>query len=372
MEGYILGGRNIPAQSFKAQFRRENGLRELRAFEDAYCRTFIQEDDFRRIASWGANGVRLPFHYAFLEKKPYQYDTERLAFLKTVLQWAEKHSLKVILDLHAACGSQNHDWHSDSRGSARLWQNRKFQERTAALWEYLASALKDSPALYGYDLLNEPVIDKERISVLQQLYRGIIRAVRSVDARRILFLEGNVWAQEIDFLKDLLGENIAVSIHSYHPLEFTFNFMRYASYPGTIGGLPWNRDALRNSLASYKEFSLKHNVPIYVGEFGVNYRENANGELQWVEDMVSIFREFGFSWTYWTYKAVSNSVFPDGIVQYVENPAWVRREGVVYGWENYPALWKDHKKEIVESFDSARFRENEKLVEILRRYFNET
>lgn len=369
MEGYILGGRNIPVRRMKREFCRHNGRKALHAFEKAFQTNFVSEQDFQRIVSWGAQVVRVPFHHRLVEDWPFHYSQEGMDILKTVLTWAHKYGLKVILDLHAACGAQNHDWHSDSTGSAHLWNNAWYRKRTCALWKYVAGHLKDMPALIGYDVLNEPVLEKSRVRLLEGFYRECIRSIRSVDKKTMIYLEGNTWAQDIDFLQGLLGENISISIHTYAPYTYTFNFRRGISYPGQHEGEAWNRDRLLRHLQPYKDFSFRHNVPVYVGEFGVNWRGNSYGEAQWLDDVLSIFREFGFSWTYWTYKSVSNPVYPDGIVQYQENPAWVRREGPVYGFENYPLLWKKHSAEMIKSWHTDQWAVNSPLLDILKHYF---
>jgi hypothetical protein len=218
-------------------------------------------------------------------------------------------------------------------------------------------------------VLNEPVLDKNQTQKLVDAYKEIIRRIRVTDQWMIIFLEGNTWAQEVDCLKELLGPNIFVSIHTYAPLSFTFNYVRGLRYPGTIEGAVWNKDRVYRYLEPYKRFSEAEKVPIYVGEFGVNYREGACGELVWLEDMLQVFKEFNFSWTYWTYKAVSNSVFPDGVVQYLPNPPWIRREGPVFGLENLNVEWKKHKDAIIASWKTEMFTEREPLLNILKKYF---
>ena len=48
------------------------------------------------------------------------------------------------------------------------------------------------------------------------------------------------------------------------------------------------------------DFQNKYNVPIYVGEFGVA-RWAPNAE-KWLEDVISIFEENGWDWTYHAYR----------------------------------------------------------------------
>ena len=112
---------------------------------------------------------------------------------------------------------------------------------------------------------------------------------------------------------------------------------------------------MRKFLSGYAALARKKQRPIFVGEFGVNDREGLYGEDQWVKDIVSCFKEFGFHWTYWTYKAIKNNVFPDGIFSYMENPPWVNRAGVRMGWDTYSDLWIHRREEIVESWKTENF-----------------
>ncbi|MCD6539177.1 MAG: cellulase family glycosylhydrolase [Candidatus Omnitrophica bacterium] len=370
MEGYILGGRNISESSFKRNFKKRYSQKELSNFERNFRRVFITEEDLKRISSWGAKVVRVPFNAKLIEKKPYTYDKGGLDLLKELAGWASKLEIYLILDLHSGCAPQNKDWHSDSEGEALLWEEREYQKRTISLWEYLADNFKEEKAIIGYDLLNEPVIEKKRINILKKFYKELVKAVKAVDKEHLLFLEGNLWAQEIGFLRDLIEDEVWPSIHFYPPLDFTFNFRPHYKYPGYIGGELWNKDTLRKILEKYYAFSRKNRVGMFVGEFGVNFRGGYFGELDWLRDCLEIFEEWGFSWTYWTYKAVANSVFPDGLIQYRENPPWVRREGPVYGWENYYDLWGKNKREIIQSLNSENFSENKEIIDILKEYFD--
>lgn len=369
MEGYLLGGRNIPQSLFEENFQKIYGREELQSFKKNFQNNFITEEDFLKISSWGVNTVRIPFSYKILEKAPFKYSSEGVRLFKKILRWAKKYNLYIILDLHAAAGSQNKDWHSDSKGRALFWDKKSYQERTILLWEYIASSLKNSEYLLGYDILNEPVLEKNRISLLKNFYKKVIRKLRIIDKQRIIFLEGNIWAQEIRFLEELLQENVKISIHTYQPLNFTFNFRPQYRYPGQIDGVRWNKDTLRKYLYKYKKFSEKNKVDIYVGEFGINYRGGIWGELNWLKDILSLFEEYRFSWTYWTYKAVANSVFPDGVVQYLNNPTWIRREGPVTGWENFYTIWRKNKKQIISSWKTRHFSENKDLLEILKSFW---
>jgi aryl-phospho-beta-D-glucosidase BglC (GH1 family) len=371
LEGYILGGRNIPESRFRYQFKKVNGDKKLVEFYRLFRNTFIKEDDFRNISLMGANVVRLPFNYRLIEVNPFCYRQQGLEYLQRALRWADKFGLKVILDLHAAPGAQNFDWHGDSTGKALLWEKDVYQQRTYALWEYIVDQVKDSSALLGYDVLNEPVLGKKNPAVLKRFYNRLIKHIRAIDKESIIFLEGDIWAQRIDFLKDLINHNISVSIHFYQPLNYVFNFIPFYSFPGRIEGKSWGRNTIHRCLELYQRFSQQNKVNIFVGEFGINWRGGKWGELEWLEGVLEVFDKFGFDYAYWTYKAVANSVFPDGIYQYIPNNKYICREGTVYGWENYISLWKTEKKKIVDFWRTDHYTPNKKIIYTLSRHFKQ-
>jgi len=363
MEGYILQARNIAVHQFKKEFSAALGAKALKDLEKSFYQSFIQESDFEAIAKLGLNCIRLPFHHSLIERVPYHYSDDGLAYLDQAIAWAEKYHLYIILDLHAAPGSQNHDWHSDSLGAAELWKNKIFQKRTFALWEFLADRYKDNPTVAGYDLLNEAVIDDA--AVLNRFYATLIRQIRAADKNHILFVEGNKWATDIKCLQRFPDTNLALSIHFYHPIDFTFNFVPQLSYPLRYQKIFWNKAMFGRIVASYAKIAKEHQAPILVGEFGVNYRDNRDGEVDCLSDVVKCFNDHDFHWTYWTYKAIKNTTFPDGILSSYPNHPWVNRQGPKTGWETYAALWPKEKRRIIESWKSDHFTPNAKVIKAL-------
>ena len=114
--------------------------------------------------------------------------------------------------------------------------------------------------------------------------------------------------------------------------------------------------------------SRRNNVRIFAGEFGINWRENKYGELRWLDSVLKAFDQFGFDYAYWTYKAVANSHFPDGLYQLMPNSDFIRREGPLFGWENYIRMWKDRKDEIIKSWDTKNYTPNKKILATLKKY----
>ncbi len=362
MEGYMLHGRNFAEHIFKKEFARRNGRKQLEEFKRLYRGNFIQKGDIRRIRKMGANCLRIPFNYRLI-----QQDKE-WGYLDNVIAWCKREGLFCILDLHAAPGAQNTDWHSDSDGRALLWQKKNLQRQYLSIWRAVARRYKDEAAVAGYDVLNEAVVKNPQ--VLNRLYSRVIKEIRKVDRRHIIFLEANRWAQQLKTLGKPKGKNIAYSIHVYPPVNFTFNFQPHLKYPGYIDGEYWDKKRLYNYIKAYRDLADKWQVPIYAGEFGINFRSpRYYGELRYLKDVLDCFRQFGFHWTYWTYKAVAGGLYPDGIYQYLPNAPWVKREGPTIGWENFYSLWKKQKTKIAASWKTEKFTENRYITKLLSRYF---
>lgn len=361
LEGYFFHGRNFGAQIFKRNFVKHNGKEALKHFLSTFRQNYISYQDIRRIKKMGANVIRLPFNYRLL------YKEKRWDYLNRAISWCKKEGIRCILDLHAAPGAQNPDWHGDSDGKARLWKDKKNRDLLVKIWGKIAQRYKDEPTIAGYDVLNESVTKNSKL--LKKLYARITEEIRKFDKRHILFFEGNHYAQNLSFLGKPKDENTAYSIHVYLPLSFTFNLEPHLKYPGAIEGKKWDRKRIMQMVESYHRFSEKWNVPIYVGEFGVTFRSAKDyGELNYLNDLLSAFKKYNFHWTYWSYKCIANTHFPDGIWQYLPNPAWVKREGPIFGWENFYFLWKKHKKKIASSWKTKKFSKNKYISKLLHRY----
>ena len=364
MEAYFMHAPNTAVRLMKKEFEKSLGPRALAELEKAFCDNFIREEDMRRVADFGFNCVRLPFHFSLIETTAYAYSKAGLSYLDEALRWARKYGVYVILDLHAAPGAQNHDWHSDSLGKADFWTSASCRKRVYALWEFLADHFKDEPMVAGYDVLNEAVLGDAKI--LNEFYHGVIKAIRRSDKKHILFIEGTRWAQDIAVLDDFVDDNWLYSIHFYEPPEFTFNFVPHLRYPFKIPQVKWDKDIMRRRIEGYYKFAKQRNRPVHVGEFGVNYREGIYNEHVYIRDLVKCFDDFGFHWNYWTYKAVKHFMFPDGIYSYYPNPAWVNRQGPVTGWNRWMDLWGKHKKDMIASWRTGAFAANTHVLNPLK------
>lgn len=103
--------------------------------------SWITEDDFAAIAAAGLNHVRLPVGYwAFAVGSGEPYITGQLDYVKKAITWASDYSLKLVIDLHGAPGSQNGFDNSGQRMSYPTWHsNQTNVDRTNAIIKTIIS-----------------------------------------------------------------------------------------------------------------------------------------------------------------------------------------------------------------------------------------
>lgn len=278
--------------------------------------THHNEQDFQRVADMGMNVVRFYLNYKTLEddSAPYQYKEEGWKWLDQNISWAKKHNIYLILNIHVPPGG----FQSNGNGGA-LWQNPENQQRLKALWHNIAKRYSTEPTIAGYDMLNEPVVT-ESITQWQHLAQQIADTIWQVDKNHLLIVERlNAINKNWDNVNDdnnlflIQDENTMYTFHFYSPFKFTHQYASWANmgeggkYPDESisegNGFVRNKAYLQDQLNEYLAFGRKHNVPLYLGEFGVikdSFLENKGG-IDWTSDMLDILVEENIHFTYHVY-----------------------------------------------------------------------
>ncbi len=324
---------------------------------------FFDVDDLKFLKKLGVTVVRLPLNYRHFEddEHPFEYKESGFARLDKALSLCESVGIYAILDMHAVQGWQNAHWHSDnSRGISLFWRNRQFQDRFIALWEELARRYKGRTVVAGYNIMNEPcsnvadgdyphtfygayVPDWDRMN---RIYRRTVEAIRKIDPSHIIFLEGDMYSHSFHGLDAPFANNLVYSSHNYNAAGFG-----PGPYPGEFhthrpdrqeeNGY-WDRNKQVEVFKAQEgtKFSERHNVPLWIGEFGSQYNgpaEEVPYRLKAMEDQINVFNQFGAHWTTWTYKdvGVMGLVTLDPESEYMEIIAPVQEKKRLLAAENF-------------------------------------
>ncbi|PQV64318.1 glucan 1,3-beta-glucosidase [Abditibacterium utsteinense] len=136
--------------------------------------TWISEADFRWIAEYGLDAVRIPIGFWTLqEAKPYLGAARHL---QNAFDWAQKYDLKVLLDLHGAQGSQN-GWEHSGRSGEIGWTKPENRAASLQTLSMLADKYGAHPNLWGLELLNEPRYDVS-LDILREFYTSAYKTLR--------------------------------------------------------------------------------------------------------------------------------------------------------------------------------------------------
>jgi aryl-phospho-beta-D-glucosidase BglC (GH1 family) len=298
-EGYMLRVSG-PGQQHKIRQRIEElaGLAPRQVFYDNWLDNHTRKQDIDSLKAWGFNSVRLPMHFDLytlpVEKEPVPGKNTWLPsgfrMTDSLLAWCKANHMYLILDLHAAPGGQGNDLNISDRDTSQpsLWDSRAQQEKTIALWRKLAERYKDEPWIGAYDILNEPnwgfddpVNDKNGIkektnAPLKKLMQEITAAIREVDKKHIIIIEGNGWGNNYNGILPPWDNNMVLSYHKY------WNFNDEAS--------------IRHILEARK----KYNVPVWLGETG----ENSN---VWFTSAIRLLESNNIGWSWWPLKKLGNN-----------------------------------------------------------------
>lgn len=312
-EGYMLGlgdlekGQQHVIRRHIADLIGEDGAAE---FYQAWLDNYITKADIDAMGAWGFNSVRLPMHYNLftlpVEDEPVAgQDTwleDGFARVDRLLEWTRANDMHLILDLHAAPGGQGTDLPISDRDPAKpsLWENPENQRKLIALWEKLAQRYADEPGIGAYDILNEPNWDFDgpagghgcestQNAQLWDFYRRAVAAIRAVDQRHMLVIEGNCWGNNYKGLDALPDDNMVVSFHKY-----------------------WNVNT-PETIADFLALRERYDAPLWLGESG----ENSN---TWFRDSIALVEGEGIGWAFWPLKKFRFNQ----PLQVDPNPGWGR------------------------------------------------
>ena len=275
------------------------GEDEARRLMDVHYAHWFTAEDFDRLRSFGFNAVRLPFHYALIERdegaSPYDF-----RWLDHAIGLARGAGLYVILDLHGAPGGQSIDQPSGRVGENELWTSPRAQQRMVDLWVALAERYGDEPTVAAYDVINEPWGDlkQDMRGHLIALMSRVVPAIRAVDADTLIYLPGTL--QGVTFY----GEP---ADRGWTNTGFTDHF-----YPGLfsdVTALSSHLQLLGPTAEAKQRFFAAVDAPMLVGEFNVVFDHVGGAAL--MRATYDRYAELGWSATMWSAKRLLSSPSAD-------------------------------------------------------------
>ncbi|XP_010269195.1 PREDICTED: glucan 1,3-beta-glucosidase A-like [Nelumbo nucifera] len=268
--------------------------------------TFIVEDDFKFISNNGLNAVRIPVGWwiASDPTPPMPFVGGSLQALDNAFLWAKKYGIKVIIDLHAAPGSQNGWEHSASRDGFQDWGTTDDNiQQTVEVIDFLTARYARNPSLYAVELMNEPRSPGVTLASLEKYYRAGYDAVRKHSSTAYVVMSNRLGEPSeprelFPLASGLVGS--VIDVHYYNLFNDAFYNMTVQE---NIDFIHTNRSAELNNVTT-------SNGPLtFVGEWVAEWRVNGATKMDYQRFAAAQLEVYGratFGWAYWTLKNVRN------------------------------------------------------------------
>ena len=298
-------------------------------------RLHIQEDDFARLEELGFDFVRIPIDEVQFWDEQGNKLPEAWDLLNNALDWARKHNLRAIVDLHIIRSHYFNAVNEGDKAANTLFTSEKAQEDLINLWRQLSDFLKERSCDWvAYEFMNEPVAEEHE--QWNQLIAKVHKALRELEPQRTLVIGSNLWQghQTIKYLKVPEGDkNIILSFHYYNPMILTHYgawwsplcaaYKGKVNYPGVLvskedyDAAPaaikeelkpyteevWDINKIREQFKDAIEAAKKYDLQLFCGEWGVYEPVDRELAYNWYRDMLTVFDEFDIAWTTWCYDA---------------------------------------------------------------------
>ena len=258
--------------------------------------------------------------------------------LNRFLPYCEEIGLGVILNLDAGFMPFIIDQ------NAKLWTDPEVREKLADYIAAKARYFSNSPAVIGYDILNEPIPPGstaweedgawltcgynaedagDRKEILADFYNTVIEKIRQFDKKRLIVLQPGPWGYPAGFpglLNVTDDERVIFSFHFYDPVGFTASNVKawgnktdapddIATYPFTYGNSNriFDKSTLKRVTQSVVDFQKarteKTGRPtiVWIGEFGSVRWNDGDSLLRWHADALELMDENQWGYAYFLY-----------------------------------------------------------------------
>lgn len=265
---------------------------------------FITEPDFKRIADWGFDHVRIPIDYNVVQNADGSMKEDGMRRIDDALSLCRKYGLRAVLDLHK---TQGFSFDKDE-GEAGFFESEKYQNLFYALWEAFAERWGKYPENVMFELLNE-VTEAEFLPAWKHISAECVRRIRrfAPETRILLGSYHHNGAREVQYLDAPYDKNVLYNFHCYEPLKFT--------HQGAHWDTGLNRDdrftfAQSGASEAYFEelFSSAiakaeaEGAELYCGEYGVIDIVPPEEALKWFRAIHAVFEKHGIARAVWSYR----------------------------------------------------------------------
>ncbi|MCW3149114.1 glycoside hydrolase family 5 protein [Stutzerimonas stutzeri] len=250
--------------------------------------TYPAESYYKKYADLGMNLVRLPFLWERIQPKlNTELNAAELARLKQSLDYAHKHGVKVILDLH-----NYYRYFGKLIGSSEVPIS-----SFAGVWKRIVQQVANHPAVEGYGLMNEPYSTN---GLWPQAALAAAQAIRTLDSQRWIYVAGDRWSSAYHwphYNNQLINDpwmrdpknNLVYEAHMYVDKDFSGNYFDKAEVFDPMIGV--------NRVKPFVDWLKQNKLRGYIGEHGVP--DFSPSAIAATDNLLAYLRQNCIPSTYW-------------------------------------------------------------------------
>ena len=303
--------------------------------------------------------------------------------IDTVLRWAASQRLWVVLVVRASIAAGE-----KVRGvaGATVFDDAGLRKRFMRMWAAVAERYKSFEMIAGYEIMSEPRVDASYRSRVQSFYAEACNVVWAYD-NAPCFVGPAPFYDRVNLEHVLLPNTqnrVVYNFNFFTPkgfvaggsYEYDERKWTLMEYPGEMpccdvhdkshekccGGrcceklIDVGRGALDGELATTVAFSQRHQVPVFLDQWGVSRSARLESQIRYVKDMVTLLQKHRLHWCYWQWRHRADR--PYAVMTLVDGKPQVHQPVVdalalaltSYGWgpdvkcyaQRYPDLLKGY------------------------------
>lgn len=237
-----------------------------------------------------------PFRYMTTPEDNYRISDNWLDFLDWDVNLCLQSKLKVVISLHES-------W-SIAPAPFEYW------DQFISFWEQISVKFANYSNRVIFEILNEPH-DELNIKTWNLFVNEALKVIRQTNPSRPVIIGPTHW-NYITMLDTLeIPEedcNLIITFHYYEPVLFTHQGVNapwlridYKDKIGITWGTDEEKDFLIENFEKAHQWGIKHNRPLYLGEFGVSKYTKIENLIQYINFIRETAEKLNFDWSFFCF-----------------------------------------------------------------------
>ncbi|HEY3998829.1 MAG TPA: glycoside hydrolase family 5 protein [Candidatus Xenobia bacterium] len=248
------------------------------------------------LASLGVQVIRLPMRWESLQPFPdAPLNPAAVQSIRRYVDAAWAHHMQVVLDIHNFGAVR---WGRPPQ-PFQIGQWPATIDRFAAFWRSMAEQFRDTPGIYGYDIMNEPDL---LAPVWKAASQKTVEAIRQAGDRHVILVEGCNWASAYMWVachgsRAWIDDPLDNTIYEAHLYFDAHSGGDYAmTFPQELAADPQLPGRVSRRLDVFINWCEENGVRGFLGEFGCPPDPGWLAELR---ECLATAQWGHLGWTWW-------------------------------------------------------------------------